>query len=149
GVAGTFPVDDTSFPGELVVSYEIGAKATLAVGNLLRNAAVFQQTSSDFQRNSCLGTIYVVRSIPELKSRGLDVDLLWQTPVEGLSVQGGATYLSGEFGNDPLPDADLHLLPGATPGFMPRWQANASLTWEWDFADRLLGRAFIGARYTG
>ena len=149
GDAGIFPVDDTSFPGEFVDSYEIGAKSTLADGNLLLSAAVFQQTFTDFQLNSFLGTSYVVRSIPELKSRGLDLDLLWQTPVDGLSVQGGATYLSGEFGSDPLPDEDLQLLPGATPGFMPRWQANASLTYEWDFADSLLARVFVGARYTG
>src|SRR5690606_163139 len=108
----------------------IGAKSTLAGGNLLFNAALFQQTFTDFQLNSFLGTSYVVRSIPELRSRGLDLDLMWQTPVDGLSLQGGATYLRSRFGDDLLPDADLALLPGATPGFMPRWQANASATWE-------------------
>lgn len=149
GAAGITPVDDTSFPGEFVDSYELGVKSTLADGNLLLNAALFQQTFSDFQLNSFLGTSYVVRSIPELRSRGLDLDLMWQTPVDGLSLQGGATYLSSEFGNDLLPDDDLVLLPGATPGFMPKWQANASLTYEWDFADSLLGRVYLGARYTG
>src|SRR5690606_11609367 len=123
--------------------------STLAGGNLLLNAALFQQTFTDFQLNSVLGTSYVVRSIPELKSRGLHLDLMRQTPVDGLSLQGGATYLDAEFGSDLLPDDDLVLLPGATPGFMPRWQANASMTYEWDFADRMLGRAYQGARYTG
>ena len=149
GGSGITPVDDTSFPGEFVDSYELGLKSTLAGGNLLLNAALFQQTFSDFQLNSFLGTSYVVRSIPELKSRGLDLDLMWQTPVSGLSLQGGATYLDAEFGSDLLPDVDLVLLPGATPGFMPRWQANASMTYEWDFADRMLGRVYLGGRYTG
>ncbi|WP_238346161.1 TonB-dependent receptor [Luteimonas saliphila] len=148
GAAGITPVDDTSFPGEFVDSYEIGAKSTLAGGNLLFNAALFHQTFSDFQLNSFIGTSYVVRSIPELRSRGLDLDLMWRTPVDGLSLQGGATYLRARFGDDLLPDADLALLPGATPGFMPRWQANASATWEWDIAERMLGRAYLGARYT-
>src|SRR5690606_5871071 len=147
GGPGILPVDDTSFPGEFVDSYEIGAKSTLAGGNLLLNAALFQQNFTDFQLNSFLGTSYVVRSIPELKSRGVDLDLMWQ-PVDGLWLQGGATYLKGEFGSDLLPDADLHLLPGARPGFMPSWQANASLTYEWDVADSLLARVFLGAGYT-
>ncbi len=148
GAAGITPVDDTSFPGEFVDSYEIGAKSTLAGGNLLLNAALFHQTFTDFQLNSFIGTSYVVRSIPELSSRGVDLDVMWQTPVDGLSLQGGATWLDAEFGDDALPDADLRLLPGATPGFMPRWQANASLTYEWDFSDRLMGRAYLGARHT-
>src|SRR5690606_8700552 len=121
----------------------------LSGGNLLLNASLFHQTFTDFQLNSFLGTSYVVRSIPELKSRGLDLDLMWQTPVDGLSLQGGATWLDAQFGDDLLPDADLVLLPGATPGFMPRWQANASMTYEWDVADNLLGRVYLGGRYTG
>ena len=149
GGSGITPVDDTAFPGEFVDSFELGLKSTLAGGNLLFNAALFQQTFSDFQLNSFLGTSYVVRSIPELTSRGLDMDVMWQTPVDGLSLQGGATYLDAKFGDDQLPDADLVLLPAATPGFMPRWQANASLTYERDLADSLLGRFYLGARYTG
>ena len=149
GGSGITPVDDTAFPGEFVDSFELGLKSTLAGGNLLFNAALFQQTFSDFQLNSFLGTSYVVRSIPELTSRGLDMDVMWQTPVDGLSLQGGATYLDAKFGDDQLPDADLVLLPAATPGFMPRWQANASLTYERDLGDSLLGRFYLGARYTG
>ena len=149
GGSGITPVDDTAFPGEFVDSFELGLKSTLAGGNLLFNAALFQQTFSDFQLNSFLGTSYVVRSIPELTSRGLDMDVMWQTPVDGLSLQGGATYLDAKFGDDQLPDADLVLLPAATPGFMPRWQANASLTYERDLGGSLLGRFYLGARYTG
>ena len=148
GASGIFPVDDTSFPGEFVDSYELGAKTTLMDGNLLLNAAYFHQKFTDFQLNSFLGTSYVVRSIPELTNDGLDFDVLWQTGLPGLSLQGGATYLDSKFGDDPLPDADLRLLPGARPGFMPEWQANASVTYEWDFASNLLGRFNLGARYT-
>ena len=149
GGSGITPVDDTAFPGEFVDSYELGLKSTLAGGNLLVNAALFQQTFSDFQLNSFLGTSYVVRSIPELKSRGLDLDVIWQTPVDGLLVQGGATYLNAKFGDDQLPDIDLALLPAATPGFMPKWQTNVSATYEWDVAERMLARVYLGARYTG
>jgi outer membrane receptor protein involved in Fe transport len=148
GASGITPVNDTSFPGEFVDSYELGMKSTLAGGNLLLNAAYFHQRFTDFQLNSFIGTSYVVRSIPELKSSGVDIDMMWQTPLDGLTLQGGATFLDASFGDDLLPDADLRLLPGARPGFMPKWQANASATYEWTFAGNLLGRVYIGARHT-
>ena len=84
--AGITPVDDTSFPGEFVNSYELGMKSTLMDGNLLLNASLFHSKFTDFQLNSFLGTSYVVRSIPTLTNKGVDMDLIWQTGVEGLQV---------------------------------------------------------------
>src|SRR3546814_12325278 len=69
GTAGITPVDDTSFPGEFVDSYELGARTTWADGNLLLNATLFHQTYTDFQLNSFLGTSFVVRAIQEVVSR--------------------------------------------------------------------------------
>src|SRR3546814_18309985 len=51
GTAGITPVDDTSFPGEFVDSYELGARTTWADGNLLLNATLFNKTYTDFQLN--------------------------------------------------------------------------------------------------
>ncbi|RZA33266.1 MAG: TonB-dependent receptor [Lysobacteraceae bacterium] len=147
GTSGIMPVDDTSFAGEFVDSYELGAKTTWSDGNLLVNASLFQQTYSDFQLNSFLGTSYVVRSIPELETRGIDAEVLWQ-PRKGLMLQGGATYTDAHYGDDLLPDADLRLLPGARAAFAPKWSTSASVTYEWDLGDRLAGRFNLGARYS-
>ena len=43
-----------------------------ADGTLLLNATLFHQEYEDFQLNSFLGTSFVVRSIPEVTSSGLD-----------------------------------------------------------------------------
>jgi outer membrane receptor protein involved in Fe transport len=147
GGSGIFPVDDTSFPGEFVDSYELGAKTTWLEGNLLLNASLFHQQYSDFQLNSFLGTSYVVRSIPELRSQGLDAEVLWQ-PSKGLMLQAGATYTDAQYGDDLLPDADLHLLPGNRAAFAPKWSGSAGLTYEWDFGSALSGRFNIGAKYS-
>src|SRR3546814_5950517 len=83
----------TSFGGEFVDSYELGAKTTWADGSLLLNATLFHQTYEDFQLNSFLGTSFVVRSIPEVVSKGLDAEILWQPrAVQGLMLQGGFMY---------------------------------------------------------
>lgn len=144
---GVTPQDDTHFPGEFVDSFEVGMKSTWADGNLLFNAAVFHQEYEDFQLNSFLGTAFVVRSIPKVTSTGVDMDVLWQTGVEGLMLQGGLTYADTQYGNDLLPDPDLHLLPGNQMSFAPKWSGNASVTYDWDIGSNLLGRFNIGAKY--
>ena len=148
GTAGIAPVNDTSFPGEFVDSYELGAKTTWAGGNLLLNATLFHQTYTDFQLNSFLGTSFVVRSIPEVVSQGIDTEIMWQTGLKGLMLQGGVMYADTKYGDDPLPDADLAKLPGARASFAPLWSASASVTYQWDFASDLVGRFNIGAKYT-
>lgn len=140
-------VDDTSFPGEFVDSYELGAKTTWLGGNLLLNATLFYQQYENFQLNSFLGTSYVVRAIPEVISKGVDAEILWQTSIKGLMFQGGVTYADTRYGDDLLPDADLFLLPGSRISFAPAWSGSASLTYQWDFGSNLLGRFNIGAKY--
>ena len=152
---------DTSFPGEFVDSYELGAKTTWAGGSLLLNATLFHQEYEDFQLNSFLGTSFVVRSIPEVTSSGVDAEILWQPgTVPGLMLQGGLMYAKTEFG-DNIPGSDfmappgpsgccaLYKLPGATMPFAPEWSGSLSLTYDWDFSSNLVGRFNIGAKYMG
>ncbi len=148
GTAGIVPVDDTSFPGEFVDSYELGARTTWAEGDLLLNATLFHQTYTDFQLNSFLGTSFVVRAIPEVVSQGVDAEAIWQTGIDGLLLQGGVMYADTQYGNDPLPDADLFLLPGSHASFAPLWSSTAAVTYEQDLGANLVGRFNIGAKYT-
>jgi outer membrane receptor protein involved in Fe transport len=152
GTAGITPVDDTSFPGEFVDSYELGAKTTWMDGNLLLNGTLFYQEFTDFQLNSFLGTSYVVRSLPDVVSKGAEVELLWQTGFDGLSLQGGVTYADTRYGNQmPYPDLQpggaLQNLPGHHISFAPLWSASASATYQWRMGGNLLGRFNIGTKY--
>ena len=150
--AGIRPVNDTSFEGEFVDSYELGAKTTWAGGNLLLNAALFHQTYEDFQLNSFLGTSFVVRSIPEVTSKGVDAEMLWQ-PTKGLMLQGGFTYARTRY-PDAIPGVDfvptsgaLYKLPGNQVSFAPDWSGSMAVTYEHGFGNNLLGRFNIGAKY--
>jgi len=158
GGAGITPVDDTSFPGEFVDSYELGAKTTWADGNLLLNATLFHQTYDDFQLNSFLGTSFVVRSIPEVVSKGVDTEILWQpAAIKGLMLQGGLMYADTRYGDDipgadfsPLPTSNpgaLYKLPGSQVSFAPKWSGSAAVTYQWSFGSGLIGRFNIGAKY--
>lgn len=152
GGSGIVPVNDTSFPGEFVDSYELGAKTTWNEGNLLLNATLFHQTYEDFQLNSFLGTSFVVRSIPEVVSKGIDTEVLWQA-TRGLMVQGGVTYADTRYG-DSIPGGDfvaptgaLYKLPGSRVSFAPYWSTSASVTYDYPFAGDLLARFNLGAKY--
>ncbi len=158
GGPGITPVNDTSFPGEFVDSFELGTKTTWAGGNLLLNATLFHQTYDDFQLNSFLGTSFVVRSIPEVVSKGIDTEILWQpAAVRGLLLQGGLMYADTKYG-DNIPGADFSPLPANNPGqlfklpgnrvsFAPEFSGSAAVTYERDFANNLKARFNVGAKY--
>ena len=154
GGSGITPVNDTSFPGEFVDSYELGAKTTWAGGSLLLNGSLFHQTYTDFQLNSFLGTSFVVRSIPKVVSRGIDTELLWQPQsIKGLMLQGGLMYADTRYGKY-IPGADfvapagqLYKLPGAQMSFAPKWSATGSATYEWMMGSSMKARFNLGAKY--
>jgi len=134
---GITPNASLLFPSEIVDSYEAGVKLTLLDRTLLLNATYYDQTFTDFQLNTFLGTSFVVESIPELTSRGIDADMLWFTPIEGLSFQGGVTYTKAEYSNFTAADLvtpgnfpQLSLLPGATASFAPEWSGTLSVNFE-------------------
>ncbi|HYF22411.1 MAG TPA: TonB-dependent receptor [Caulobacteraceae bacterium] len=148
------PESSTFFPAETVNSYEVGAKTDWLNGSLLLNATVFHQVYEDFQLNTFLGTTFVVESIPEVTSTGVDADVFWFSPVEGLSFQGGLTYAKTEYGNftaadfsDPSRFNPLSLLPGSTMSFAPEWSVTGALNYDRDYgAFRFLGN--LSAKYT-
>jgi outer membrane receptor protein involved in Fe transport len=151
GGQGVVPVADTSFPAEFVDSYELGMKNTLFNRSLLFNVTGFYQEFSDFQLNTFLGTSFAVRSIPEVTSKGVDVDFLWFTPVRGLSVQSGYSYSKTKYGDQPVPNDPsnaLALLPGNRMSLAPEHSASASITYERPIGDSMKARFNLGGKYS-
>ncbi|MBU1345535.1 MAG: TonB-dependent receptor [Alphaproteobacteria bacterium] len=151
---GVTPVGSLFFPSEDVDSYEAGLKTTLFNRTMLLNATYFDQTFENFQLNTFLGTAFVVESIPELTSRGVDADFLWFTPVEGLSLAGGVTYTDAEFGQFTAADlaipgnfGGLSLLPGARPSFAPEWSYVASINFDRSIGNGLRAGFSLSGKY--
>ena len=151
---GITPNASLLFPSEVVDSYEAGVKMTLADRTLLLNATYFDQTFENFQLNTFLGTAFVVESIPELTSRGVDADMVWFTPVEGLSFQGGVTYTDAQYGvftaadlSNPGNFGQLSLLPGARASFAPEWSATGSINFDRSVGNGLRAGFSVAAKY--
>ncbi len=156
-VQGTVPPTPQAslfFPSEDVDSYELGIKTTLFDRSMLLNATYFDQTFENFQLNTFLGTAFVVESIPELTSRGVDADFLWFTPVEGLSFSGGVTYTKAEYASftaadlaNPANFPGLSLLPGATPSFAPEWSYVAAVNFNRSIGNGLTAGFSLQGKY--
>jgi outer membrane receptor protein involved in Fe transport len=151
---------NTGFPAEFVDSYEIGAKTSWFGHSLLLNTALFHQTFKDYQLNAFDGIAFTVTSIPKVVSRGVDMDVIWRTPLDGLSIQGGVTYAETQYDdsrpanpNFNLPSATnptgggLFRLPGTRISFAPLWSASLAGTFEREVGGHLF-RANLSGKYT-
>jgi outer membrane receptor protein involved in Fe transport len=146
---------DTAFRGEFVDSWEIGAKTSWFDNSLLLNAAAFHQTFTDFQLNTFVGTAFIVETLPEVISRGVDLDFIYLPPVDGLTFQGGITYAETEV--QPFTAEDLLVpsrftslgrLPGAQLSFAPLWSASLAASYERPLTGDLKLRTNVSAKYT-
>ena len=139
---------NTSFPAETVTSYELGVKTNTLGYGLVANATIFHQTFEDFQLNTYTGISWLVASIPEVVSRGVDFDLMWRTPVEGLSFSGGVTYAETQFGDFTPPAGISPRLPNTRLSYAPLWSSAGTVNYEKPISDTLEFRASISAKYT-
>lgn len=155
GTGPDFTADpDTSFRGEYVDAFEIGSKNTLLNGDVTLNVAVFHQTFEDFQLNTFAGTAFVVETLPEVVSKGVDADFAWYTPWEALTIQGGVTYADTKVSDftaadliNPARFNSLRRLPGETLSFAPEWSASLAATYEQPVSDTMTFRANLSAKY--
>jgi outer membrane receptor protein involved in Fe transport len=151
--AVTTPILNTGFPGEFVDSYEVGEKATLFDRKLLLNATLFYQEYTGFQLNTFTGLVFVVDSIPKLRSQGVDTDLVW-FPIHNLSFQGGLTVADTRYD---LTQAQLATFV-ATTGFQgsagsrlslaPLYSAAMSGTYKVDLPDDYYLRFNLGVKFS-
>ena len=145
------PTLDTHFDRELVDSYELGVKTQWAGNSLLLNASVFYQDYTDFQLNTFDGVQFLVTSLEQVTSQGVDVDMVWFTPLEQLSIQGGVTYAKTEI-EDPVALANPTLFAQNRDNdrlsFAPEWSGSLSVTFEQPIGNALIWRTNVGAKYT-
>jgi iron complex outermembrane recepter protein len=139
---------NTSFEKELVDSYELGVKTQWADDSFLLNIAGFYQDYTDFQLNTFTGIQFVVTSLPKVNSQGVDLDIVWYTPLEQLSIQGGITYADTQI--EDFGPAAAFFRPERENdrlSFAPEWSGSLSTTFEQPVGNDLLFRANLGVKY--
>jgi len=139
---------DTSFQRETVNSYELGAKSTWFDQSLLLNATAFHQRFENFQLNVFTGTGFVVPSIPEVTSRGVDLDFLWRPAGGRFSLQGGTTYADTRYGNFTPTGFIPPLLPNSQVSFAPKWSGSLAASYGRPLGGLFQWRANVAAKTT-
>lgn len=138
---------DTSFAPEIIDAYEAGFKSTLAGGALQLNGNVFYQEIQDFQLNTFNGIAFVVESVQESTSRGLELDFQYATPVDGLDISGGYAYVDATYDEvntgDPLVDA----IESKNLSLSPEHFLTGQVIYERPISANLMGLFALDARY--
>jgi iron complex outermembrane receptor protein len=102
GFFGDFTFDNSElepFDSETVTAYELGAKATLADGLVQLNGAVFYYDYEDIQTFVPSAIGFKLDNLEEAAIAGAEIELL-TTPIDGLDIRLGASYLDTEVDSD-------------------------------------------------
>jgi iron complex outermembrane receptor protein len=127
-------LESMPFDAETLDAFELGAKATLWDTTTL-NVAAFYYDYSDYQAFAQFGPVQTVINL-DAETTGLEAELT-SRPVEGLTLQLGASFLDTKVKDVPLPDGvtvEDHDLPQA-----PDVSLNALARYEFSFVGGTLG----------
>jgi iron complex outermembrane recepter protein len=138
---------DTSFAPEIIDSYELGFKSQLFSNVLQLNATAYWQQVEDFQLNTFNGLAFVVESVDESETKGVEIDFAYATPIDGLDLSGGYAYVNSEYSEvntgDPLVDA----IEGKDYSLSPEHFLTGQVIYERPLFAGLMGSASLDARY--
>ena len=127
-------LESMPFDEETLDAYELGAKATLGDSTTL-NVAAFYYDYSDYQAFAQFGPVQTVINL-DAETTGLEAELT-SRPIDGLTLQLGASFLDSKVKDVPLPDGvtvEDHDLPQA-----PEFSGNALARYEFPLAGGTIG----------
>lgn len=138
---------------EEVTGYEVGFKSRLADRTMQLNGALFLYDYSDKQLKGrtivpIFGPLEAMVNVPKSQVKGAEMEVTW-TPVEGLLLKSGGTYLDTEVTKSFLNYTAFGVrtdFKGKSFPFTPKWQVNADAEYDWPVSESM--EAFLGANYT-
>lgn len=130
---------DTSFKAETVDAYELGLKGKYLNGKIEYGISLFKQDFQNFQLNTYNGISQIVASVPEVNSKGFELDYKYITPINGLRISGGLAYNDTRYGNDLGAPNDpnsflgqnlnLYLIRGQQLTASPKWGVSNNINY--------------------
>jgi iron complex outermembrane receptor protein len=93
---------DLTFKPETLDAYEIGFKGTWLDGTLYTSAAAFYYDFKDKQEQVNTGVSFRVSNAAKADSKGVEFEVVWTTPIEGLDLSGNFGYLDAKYDSFPL-----------------------------------------------
>ena len=146
--AQTVRAPDTSFAPEFVDAFELGLKTTFDK-TFYVNTAVFYQDFENFQLNTFTGTAFIVTSVPEVISQGVEVEAYWN-PVRGLNTTFAVQYTDARYGDIDgfiAQNPSLFLLKDGRLTHSPEWTLTSAVDYAFPFVDTLTARFHVDGRW--
>ena len=130
--------DALRFDSETSIGGELGVRSTLAGGDLTLNATAFYYVFDDQQIQLFDVAIFnfATFNAGELTTQGIDVDWIWRTPVDGLTLSGAVSYLDAAF-SDTFISTGGDDLDGRAASRAPEWAGNIAVDWTIPLGDSL------------
>jgi outer membrane receptor protein involved in Fe transport len=154
--AQTVRAPDTSFAPEFVDAFEVGLKTTFD-DSFFVNTALFYQQFENFQLNTFTGISFIVTSVPEVISQGVEVETFWVTPLRGLTTNFAVQYTDaryGDIGSLSEPGSFIALNPNlflladnARLTHSPEWTLTGGADYAFPFIETFTARFHVDARW--
>jgi len=132
--------DALRFDSETSKGGEIGIKTQFADRTITFNAAAFYYAFDNLQIQEFDINIFNFQTFNASKvaTKGIDIDWAWQTPAEGLTLSGAASYTDTKYGEDIVrPDGSVALVNGRATARAPKFSGNIAFDWQIPVGDAL------------
>ena len=141
---GGLPCTD-AVDSDTLWSYELGAKWTLANGQLLIDLAGYYMDWQDVHQVAPFLGLFQSYQFGDAEVIGLDIGLLYApASIEGLTVQVTANFNQSEFVDlDPTLDATVVADEGDELPFVPDMTLSATASYSWSLTGNWLGHASL------
>jgi iron complex outermembrane recepter protein len=93
---------ELSFEPETLDAFEIGFKGAWLDRTLLTTVAAFYYDFKDKQERVNTDASFLVSNAASAESKGVELELVWATPIEGLNLFGNIGLLDAEYESFPL-----------------------------------------------
>ncbi len=138
---------DPSFEGETATSFELGVRSSFLDGRAVLNATAFHTKFDDFQILTFSGIQFFIFNVDEVTAQGVELEGLLR-PTDNITLNGAATYVNAEYGEDNAPIAGLELLPGNVLTAAPELTLTGGISYDGDIpGTELRALANFNVRY--
>ena len=139
----------TGVDPDKVWSYELGTKWQLADNTVLLEAALYYSEWEDIQIQFPTGGVIALANGGDAEISGIDLALVWATPLDGLNVQLSGNYNESEFSEvKPGITASVPTIAkGEQIPLVPQSNVSLSGDYTWDMSNGLTGFAFAAYSY--
>lgn len=135
-----------SFGPDKLVSYALGLKSTLLDRRLAIDVSAFYIDWKQIQLNTFKGGFSFLSNGGKAESQGVEADVTY-LPVEGLRLSANATYTDARLTRDTPPG--LFGQDGDRLPYVPKWNANFAIDYEFPLAGSWTGFAGGSYRFIG